>query len=152
MTELNRSLNCETDNCELADCHFASSVVLTDVNGNSLSTQFLNTCAAVSATGLETAVLQTVLALADVMVLSRAITEFYRAGRTELLERYSATCLRRVWRAQRFSWWMTQVFHLDPSHNAFDRKRQLAELDYVTSSEAAKRSLAENYAGLPVEI
>jgi p-hydroxybenzoate 3-monooxygenase len=92
------------------------------------------------------------LALADVMVLSRAIAEFYRAGRTELLERYSATCLRRVWRAQRFSWWMTQLFHLDPGHNAFDRKRQLAELDYVTSSEAAKRSLAENYAGLPVEI
>ena len=60
--------------------------------------------------------------------------------------------LRRVWRAQRFSWWMTQLFHLDPSHNAFDRKRQLAELDYVTSSEAAGRSLAENYAGLPVEI
>jgi p-hydroxybenzoate 3-monooxygenase len=92
------------------------------------------------------------LALADVMVLSRAIVEFYRAGRTDLLERYSATCLRRVWWAQRFSWWMTQLFHLDPSHNAFDRKRQLAELDYVTSSEAAKRSLAENYAGLPVEI
>lgn len=92
------------------------------------------------------------LALADVMVLSRAIVEFYRAGRTDLLERYSATCLRRVWRAQRFSWWMTQLFHLDPSHNAFDRKRQLAELDYVTSSEAAGRSLAENYAGLPVEI
>jgi p-hydroxybenzoate 3-monooxygenase len=92
------------------------------------------------------------LALADVMVLSRAIVEFYRAGRSDLLERYSATCLRRVWRAQRFSWWMTQLFHLDPSHNAFDRKRQLAELDYVTSSEAAKRSLAENYAGLPVEI
>ena len=91
------------------------------------------------------------LALADVMVLSRAIVEFYRAGRSDLLERYSATCLRRVWRAQRFSWWMTQLFHLDPSHNAFDRKRQLAELDYVTSSEAAGRSLAENYAGLPVE-
>jgi p-hydroxybenzoate 3-monooxygenase len=56
-----------------------------------------------------------------------------------------------VWKAQRFSWWMTQLFHLDPSHNAFDRKRQLAELDYVTSSEAAGRSLAENYVGLPVE-
>ncbi len=91
------------------------------------------------------------LALADVLVLSRAITAFYRSGRTDLLERYSATCLRRVWKAQRFSWWMTQLFHLDPSHNAFDRKRQLAELDYVTSSEAAARSLAENYVGLPVE-
>jgi p-hydroxybenzoate 3-monooxygenase len=91
------------------------------------------------------------LALADVLVLSRALLEFYRAGRSELLERYSAMCLRRVWKAQRFSWWMTQLFHLDPSHNTFDRKRQLAELDYVTSSEAAARSLAENYVGLPVE-
>jgi p-hydroxybenzoate 3-monooxygenase len=91
------------------------------------------------------------LALADVMVLSRAMVAFYRNGRSDLLERYSATCLRRVWKAQRFSWWMTQLFHLDPSHNAFDRKRQLAELDYVTSSEAAGRSLAENYVGLPVE-
>jgi p-hydroxybenzoate 3-monooxygenase len=92
------------------------------------------------------------LALADVMVLSRALVAFYRNGRSDLLERYSATCLRRVWKAQRFSWWMTQLFHLDPSHNAFDRKRQLAELDYVTSSEAAGRSLAENYVGLPVEV
>jgi p-hydroxybenzoate 3-monooxygenase len=91
------------------------------------------------------------LALADVMVLSRALVAFYRNGRGDLLERYSATCLRRVWKAQRFSWWMTQLFHLDPSHNAFDRKRQLAELDYVTGSEAAGRSLAENYVGLPVE-
>jgi p-hydroxybenzoate 3-monooxygenase len=91
------------------------------------------------------------LALADVLVLSRAIAEFYRSNRSDLLDRYSATCLRRVWKAQRFSWWMTQLFHLDPAHNAFDRKRQLAELDYVTSSEAAARSLAENYVGLPVE-
>jgi p-hydroxybenzoate 3-monooxygenase len=91
------------------------------------------------------------LALADVMVLARALVEFYRTGRNDLLERYSETCLRRVWKAQRFSWWMTQLFHLDPSHNTFDRKRQLAELDYVTSSEAAARSLAENYVGLPVE-
>jgi p-hydroxybenzoate 3-monooxygenase len=92
------------------------------------------------------------LALADVLVLSRALVEHYRTGRNDLLERYSATCLRRVWKAQRFSWWMTQLFHLDPTHNTFDRKRQLAELDYVTSSEAAARSLAENYVGLPVEI
>jgi p-hydroxybenzoate 3-monooxygenase len=92
------------------------------------------------------------LALADVKVLARAITAFYRSGRGDLLERYSSTCLRRVWKAQRFSWWMTQLFHLDPRDNAFDRKRQLAELDYVTSSEAAGRSLAENYVGLPVDI
>jgi p-hydroxybenzoate 3-monooxygenase len=92
------------------------------------------------------------LAIADVLVLSRALTQFYRAGRSDLIERYSATCLRRTWKAQRFSWWMTQLFHLDPGHNAFDRKRQLAELDYVTSSEAAAKSLAENYVGLPVEV
>jgi p-hydroxybenzoate 3-monooxygenase len=91
------------------------------------------------------------LALADVLVLARALEAFYRSGDSEGLERYSATCLRRVWKAQRFSWWMTQMFHLAPTNNAFDRKRQLAELDYVTSSEAASISLAENYTGLPVE-
>src|SRR5262249_12911171 len=92
------------------------------------------------------------LALADVRVLARAISDFYRTGGSERLERYSATCLRRVWKAQRFSWWMTQLFHLDPSHNAFHPKRQLAPLDYLTSSEAAMRSMAENYTGLPVEL
>src|SRR5207302_2013075 len=82
------------------------------------------------------------LAIADVQVLSRALKTFYRSGRSDLIERYSATCLRRVWQAQRFSWWMTQMFHLHPTHNAFDRKRQLAELDYTTSSETAARTLA----------
>jgi p-hydroxybenzoate 3-monooxygenase len=92
------------------------------------------------------------LALADVVVLARAITAHVRSGRSDLLERYSQTCLRRVWKAQRFSWWMTQMLHLHPDDNAFDRKRQLAELAYVVSSEAAATSLAENYVGLPVEI
>lgn len=92
------------------------------------------------------------LAIADVLVLSRAIAAFYRSGQSDLLERYSATCLRRVWKAQRFSWWMTQMLHLDPLHNAFDRKRQIAELDYVATSPAAARSLAENYVGLPLEM
>lgn len=91
------------------------------------------------------------LALADVVVLARAITAHLRSGRDDLLERYSRTCLRRVWKAQRFSWWMTQMFHLHPDDNAFDRKRQLAELDYFVSSEAGKIALAENYVGLPVE-
>ena len=91
------------------------------------------------------------LALADVMVLARALREFYRSGDQVLLERYSRTCLRRVWKAQRFSWWMTQLLHLNPDDNAFDRKRQLGELSYVASSEAAATSLAENYVGLPVE-
>ena len=91
------------------------------------------------------------LALADVKVLSRALEAYYGSGRQDLLERYSQTCVRRTWKAQRFSWWMTQIFHVDPSHNTFDCKRQLSELDYVTSSEAASISLAENYVGLPVE-
>jgi p-hydroxybenzoate 3-monooxygenase len=91
------------------------------------------------------------LAFADVLVLSRALVEFYRKGESDPLDRYSTICLRRVWKAQRFSWWMTQMLHLSPTYNAFDRKRQLAELDYVVTSEAAARSLAENYAGLPLE-
>jgi p-hydroxybenzoate 3-monooxygenase len=91
------------------------------------------------------------LALADVVVLARAITAYFKSGRSDLLERYSQTCLRRVWKAQRFSWWMTQMLHLNPDDNAFDRKRQLGELSYVVSSEAAATSLAENYVGLPVE-
>jgi p-hydroxybenzoate 3-monooxygenase len=92
------------------------------------------------------------LAFADVCVLARAITEFYRSGRSDLLDAYSKTCLRRVWKAQRFSWWMTRLFHLFPEETAFDRKRQLAELDYLASSEAAMKSLAENYVGLPMDV
>ena len=91
------------------------------------------------------------LAFADVLVLSRALAAFYRSGRGDQIERYSSTCLRRVWKAQRFSWWMTSLMHLFPEATAFDRKRQLAELDYVASSEAAAKSLAENYVGLPVD-
>lgn len=91
------------------------------------------------------------LAIADVLILSRAITEFYRAGRSDLLARYSATCLRRIWKAQRFSWWMTQMLHRFNTEDDFDQRRQLAELDYVSSSEAAARSLAENYVGLPID-
>jgi p-hydroxybenzoate 3-monooxygenase len=91
------------------------------------------------------------LAFADVLVLSRAMTAFYRSGDNALLDAYSATCLRRIWKAQRFSWWMTQMMHLFPGDNPFDRRRQLAELDYVTSSDAAAKSLAENYVGLPMD-
>jgi p-hydroxybenzoate 3-monooxygenase len=91
------------------------------------------------------------LALADVCVLSRAIGAFYKSRRSDLLESYSATCLRRVWKAQRFSWWMTQMLHRSDTDNNFDMRRQLAELDYVATSEAAARTLAENYAGLPME-
>jgi p-hydroxybenzoate 3-monooxygenase len=90
------------------------------------------------------------LAFADTTVLSRAIAEFYRSGATAQLENYSKTALLRVWKAQRFSWWMTRLLHLFPEENPFDRKRQVSELEYLVSSEAAKTSLAENYVGLPV--
>ena len=90
------------------------------------------------------------LAAADVYVLSQALARFYKNGRTDLLDAYSDTCLRRVWRAQRFSWWMTSMLHLFGDENAFDRRRQLAELDYLTSSRAAMTSLAENYVGFPI--
>ena len=93
------------------------------------------------------------LAAADVFVLSQALAEFYKSGSQALLDRYSETCLRRVWRAQRFSWWMTSMLHVfgfGEDDDAFDRRRQLAELDYLTSSRAAMTSLAENYVGFPI--
>ncbi len=91
------------------------------------------------------------LAVADIRVLSRGLTEFYGSGRTDLLESYSETCLRRVWKASRFSWWMTSMLHRFHDDDEFRYRLQLAELDYVTSSRAASTSLAENYVGLPME-
>lgn len=92
------------------------------------------------------------LAAADVLHLGRAIAEFYKSGQTVLLDRYSDTALQRVWRCQRFSWWMTQTLHRFPGENAFDHKRRLTDLDYITSSKAALTSLAENYVGLPMDV
>jgi p-hydroxybenzoate 3-monooxygenase len=91
------------------------------------------------------------LAISDVLVLSRAVAAFYKSDRQDLLDQYSATCLRRIWKVQRFSWWMTSMLHLFPGHDGFDHRRQLAELDYITSSRAGMTSLAENYVGLPLE-
>jgi p-hydroxybenzoate 3-monooxygenase len=91
------------------------------------------------------------LAIADVSLLAEALHSFYAAGSREKLERYSADCLRRVWRAQRFSAWMTSLLHRNEDASPFEQRRQLAELDYVTSSRAAATSLAENYVGLPIE-
>jgi p-hydroxybenzoate 3-monooxygenase len=91
------------------------------------------------------------LAVADVRVLAQAFGAFYASGRTDLLESYSATCLRRVWKAQRFSWWMTSMLHRFPGRNPYDDRIQLAELDYVASSRAAQQALAENYVGLPFD-
>ena len=92
------------------------------------------------------------LAASDVLVLARALKAFYERGRTEWLDRYSDVCLRRVWKAQRFSWWMTSTLHRFPDENAFDHQRQIADLDYLTSSRAAMTSLAEQYVGLPAEV
>jgi p-hydroxybenzoate 3-monooxygenase len=91
------------------------------------------------------------LAIADVRVLAGALAEFFKRGRTAKLEAYSAVCLRRTWKVQRFSWWMTSMLHRFPGDSAFDQRRQLAELDYITSSLAAMTTLAENYVGLPME-
>jgi p-hydroxybenzoate 3-monooxygenase len=91
------------------------------------------------------------LAAADVRVLAHALTEHYKSGSMSLLARYSQIALRRVWKAQRFSWWMTSMLHRFHGENSFDHRRQLAELDYVTSSRAAAQSLAENYVGLPFD-
>jgi p-hydroxybenzoate 3-monooxygenase len=91
------------------------------------------------------------LAVADVRVLARALGAFYASGRTDLLDAYSETCLRRVWRAQRFSWWMTSLLHRFEVRNPYDDRIQRAELDYVISSHAAQQALAENYVGLPFD-
>jgi p-hydroxybenzoate 3-monooxygenase len=91
------------------------------------------------------------LAVADVRVLARAFARYYESNATDELDRYSETCLRRVWKAERFSAWMTGMLHRADTGNPFDRRIQLAELDYVTSSHAAAQSLAENYVGLPFE-
>ncbi|HET7519119.1 MAG TPA: 4-hydroxybenzoate 3-monooxygenase, partial [Actinomycetes bacterium] len=91
------------------------------------------------------------LAVADVVVLARALAEHHRSGRTDLLDAYSDTCLRRVWRAQHFSWWMTSMLHRFPGNDPFQHQLQLSQLRYVASSPAAAASLAENYVGLPLE-
>jgi p-hydroxybenzoate 3-monooxygenase len=88
----------------------------------------------------------------DVFVLAEALRAFYKHNSRAKLDGYSSVCLRRIWKAQRFSWWMTSLLHLSPDATPFDRRRQLAELDYLTSSRAAAASLAENYVGLPMEL
>ena len=89
------------------------------------------------------------LAAADVRLLSQALIEFYRSGATALLESYSTRALARVWKAQRFSWWMTSLLHKFPDESSFETRIHRAELDYLLSSRAAMTSLAENYVGLP---
>jgi p-hydroxybenzoate 3-monooxygenase len=88
------------------------------------------------------------LAVHDVKILAAALQEWYRSGDTSQLEAYSDNCLRRVWRVQHFSWWMTSMLHRIGDPDDFEAQLQLAQLDYVTRSEAAATTLAENYVGL----
>jgi p-hydroxybenzoate 3-monooxygenase len=89
------------------------------------------------------------LAIHDVYALAAALAAWYGSGDETLLEAYSATCLRRVWRVQHFSWWMTSMLHRFPDDDVFAQRLQLSQLEYVVSSTAAATSLAENYVGLP---
>jgi p-hydroxybenzoate 3-monooxygenase len=91
------------------------------------------------------------LAAADVRFLAEALVAYYRSGHTDWLDGYSARCLKRVWKAQRFSWWMTGLTHRFPEASPFERRGQAAELSYLTTSKAARTALAENYVGLPLE-
>ncbi len=92
------------------------------------------------------------LAASDVRMLAQGLAHRYRTGSTALLERYSELCLRRVWRVQHFSWWMTSMLHRFGHDDGFDYRRQLAELDQVTTSRAAATTFAENYTGLPFDL
>jgi p-hydroxybenzoate 3-monooxygenase len=88
------------------------------------------------------------LAIADVRVLAAALARWAQSGSTELLDAYSDTCLRRVWRAEHFSWWMTSMLHRSPDSDAFEQQLQLSQLRNVVTSRAAATVLAENYVGL----
>jgi p-hydroxybenzoate 3-monooxygenase len=91
------------------------------------------------------------LAVADVIVLADALAAWFGDGSTAGLEEYSDRCLRRVWRAQHFSWWMTTMLHTDPTGDAYGHELQRSQLEYVCNSIAAATTLAENYVGLPIE-
>jgi p-hydroxybenzoate 3-monooxygenase len=91
------------------------------------------------------------LAASDVRYLSRALIDFYRSGATTEIDAYSQKCLRRVWKAVRFSWWMTTMLHRFPDTSEFGQRIQETEFEYLVSSRAASTSLAENYVGLPFE-
>jgi p-hydroxybenzoate 3-monooxygenase len=91
------------------------------------------------------------LAASDVSTLFDILVEVYQQGRTDLISQYSPICLRRVWKAERFSWWMTSMLHNFPDQDAFSQRIRETELDYFANSEAGKRCIAENYVGLPYE-
>ena len=87
----------------------------------------------------------------DVRYLAHGLIAYYRSGDSSRLDRYSERCLRRIWLAERFSWWMTSLLHRFPDTDAFGRRMQAAELTYLFRSPTAQKSLAENYVGLPLE-
>ena len=91
------------------------------------------------------------LAVADVRLLSRALIERYTTGNTAYIDSYSQTVLARVWKVERFSWQLSNLMHQFPDHSAFEQRMQRAEFDYLVQSEAASKSIAENYVGLPLE-
>ncbi len=91
------------------------------------------------------------LAISDVRLLHRAFELWYSRNQADALEAYSASALSRVWKAERFSWYLSTMMHQFPEHNAFERRMQRAEFDYVRSSQAASRAIAENYVGLPLD-
>ena len=90
------------------------------------------------------------LAATDVKYLSAAFITYFRDHYEEGIDHYSARCLRRIWRAERFSWWLTSLMHRFPDTEGFGQKVQEAELDYLVHSQALSASLAENYVGLPL--
>ncbi len=91
------------------------------------------------------------LAIGDVRLLARALETQIKRGNATKLDAYSTTALRRIWKAQRFSWWMTSLLHKFGDETPFDERRQIADLEYLVSSRAALASLAENYVGLPYD-
>jgi p-hydroxybenzoate 3-monooxygenase len=91
------------------------------------------------------------LAVADVRVLARALSEFFRTGKSDRLDRYSDTCLKRVWKTVRYSTYMTNLLHRFEAATPFEQQLQQAELAYVAGSHAGQTMVAENYVGLPFE-
>jgi p-hydroxybenzoate 3-monooxygenase len=91
------------------------------------------------------------LAATDVKYLSNAITEYYDEQSEVGIDNYSQRCLKRIWRAERFSWWFTQIMHNFPDDGTIGAKFQTAELDYLMHSEAGLKTIAENYVGLPLD-
>ena len=92
------------------------------------------------------------LAISDIRILSRALIEHYKKANDTWLDRYSEICLKRVWKVERFSWFMSTMLHQFPEFSGFEKRMQRAEFDHIVGSETASRSLAENYVGLPLEM